>query len=66
MECGPLVLKGDLKLKNVTWGLIFFSKGIGRRGGQATFSCTQIPIIELYLGTLQPFFNFFSFLFFNF
>ena len=69
MECGPLVLREEVKLKKVTWGLIFFSKGAGRngggRGGQATFSCTRNPITELYLGTLQTFFNF-SFLFFNF
>ena len=56
MECGPLVLREELKLKKVTWGMIFFSKGAERngggeggegRGGQATFSCTQNPIIEL-------------------
>ena len=33
MECGSLVLREELKLKKVTWGLIFFSKGAGRNGG---------------------------------
>ena len=42
MECGSLVLREELKLKKVTWGLIFFSKGAGRTGrggGRGTGNC---------------------------
>ena len=42
------------------------TKGLGEGGGQATFSCTQNPIIELYLSTLQAFFIFFFHFFFQF
>ena len=51
-ECTPLAHSGEGdEIKKSGLGADFFYSG---GGGLATISRTQNPIIEIYLGTLQP------------
>ena len=58
--------KVGAEIEKVAWVMFFFNpRGMGEEaktqewgaqflGGEEGFSCTQNPIIEIYLGTLQP------------
>ena len=66
MECGPLVLREELKLKKVTWGMIFFSKGAERNGGGGEVDRQLLVVHKIQLLNSRYFAAFFQFFFVSF
>ena len=68
-ECSPLPVRGELKFKKWPGGCFYLlqaKRELKHRRSSISFSCTQNPIIEIYLALCYQGKQFFSFLFFNF